>query len=236
MGSSAALPDTTSWTEREDKGVCLGTNVVGLIEQKPIGPMHTGDSTRCVVCGVETQPNKPEGNYEQYIVTDEIWRAAGMPPGQIDPKTWVLKGGGGCLCVGCLERRLGRQLTNADFMHQEQLWSSRDHGWLTPRLVGRLSTGMTDPRPIPEPLMNAVRRTKRLRQAKSGEINGNDVYILLSKPGRKPYAMHFVIGPQGKATIDTCYSDYAKFMKMVHDGTASFDLKVPPEDDDEAAH
>jgi hypothetical protein len=45
MGSSAALSDTTSWTEREDKGVCLGTNVVGLIEQKPIGPMGTGDST-----------------------------------------------------------------------------------------------------------------------------------------------------------------------------------------------
>jgi hypothetical protein len=112
------------------------------------------------------------------------------------------------------------------------MWENRDAGWLTPRLVDRLQSGMTDSRPIPEPLMVAIRRGhRRMRKAKEGEIIGNDVYILLSKPGRESYCMHFVIGTQGRETIDTYYSDYAKFRKMVEDGTAGFDLTVPPEDD-----
>jgi hypothetical protein len=46
---------------------------------------------------------------EVYIVRDAVWRAAGMEP-------W-----GGCLCVGCLERRLGRTLTPRDFLRGDQL-------------------------------------------------------------------------------------------------------------------
>ena len=148
----------------------------------PLGPVpclpHTGSSTACIDCRTETQPNKAAGNYEQFIVTDEVWQAAGMPLGNVDPKSFVLKGGGGCLCVGCIERRLGRRLTNADFVWQEGLWENRDAGWLTPRLVERLATGMADPRPIPKVMMIALRRDRRMRKAKSGEIDGTDVCIL----------------------------------------------------------
>ena len=69
---------------------------------------------------------------EFYIVTDEVWAASAMTPT------------GGCLCVGCLEARLGRQLTPADFpdlpvndltiTDDRYAWSFR-----TPRLIARLS-------------------------------------------------------------------------------------------------
>jgi hypothetical protein len=119
LGSSASPPDTTSWLERKDAPINLGTNVIEReIPWKPSGPSDTGDSTRCVDCGVETQPKNPGAthDYEQFVVLDEVWQAAGMPLGKVDPKSFVLKGGGGCLCVGCIERRLGRKLTNADFV------------------------------------------------------------------------------------------------------------------------
>jgi hypothetical protein len=40
---------------------------------------------------------------EVYVVKDEVWKAAGMEPY------------GGCLCVGCLEERIGRKLKPKDF-------------------------------------------------------------------------------------------------------------------------
>jgi hypothetical protein len=89
----------------------------------------TPESWNCVDCGVNTAPgvlNRVElerafksqrlsasGNTsvnntigpqsEVYTVHDKVWKAAGMQP-------W-----GGCLCVGCLEKRLGRQLKPKDF-------------------------------------------------------------------------------------------------------------------------
>jgi hypothetical protein len=67
-------------------------------------------STRCIDCGYQTQPRKPKRNYEQYIVRDSIWHAAGMPPGRyVNADTLELRGGGGCLCVGCIETRLCRE-------------------------------------------------------------------------------------------------------------------------------
>ena len=58
--------------------------------------------TICVDCGVETLPTDDRAA-EFYMVHDDVWAAAGVPVP------------GGCLCVGCLETRLGRQLTRADF-------------------------------------------------------------------------------------------------------------------------
>jgi hypothetical protein len=42
---------------------------------------------------------------ELYIVHDAIWKAAGMQPY------------GGCLCIGCLEKRIGCKLKPKDFPH-----------------------------------------------------------------------------------------------------------------------
>jgi hypothetical protein len=60
---------------------------------------------------------------EVYIVRNHVWAAAGMEPY------------GGCLCIGCLEKRLGRRLKPNDFQ--------RDHAFndhrlpCTPRLRDR---------------------------------------------------------------------------------------------------
>jgi hypothetical protein len=40
---------------------------------------------------------------EVYTVRDSVWKAAGLEPY------------GGCLCVGCLEKRIGRKLKPKDF-------------------------------------------------------------------------------------------------------------------------
>jgi hypothetical protein len=44
-----------------------------------------------------------DSNTEAYHVKPKLWKAAGM------------KGDGGCLCIGCLELRLGRRSTPKDF-------------------------------------------------------------------------------------------------------------------------
>ena len=41
---------------------------------------------------------------EVYHLRDAVWKAAGMAPFD------------GCLCIGCLEKRLGRQLRPTDFV------------------------------------------------------------------------------------------------------------------------
>jgi len=43
---------------------------------------------------------------EIYTVRNAVWKAAGMEP-------W-----GGCLCIGCLEERFGRQLRPKDFLRR----------------------------------------------------------------------------------------------------------------------
>ena len=71
----------------------------------------------CIDCGFNTAPGNPtrvevelafmdgqdgipfqySSGCEIYMVKDKIWRAAGMEPY------------GGCLCIGCLEKRIGLQ-------------------------------------------------------------------------------------------------------------------------------
>jgi hypothetical protein len=57
----------------------------------------------CKDCGRDTTPRTPRrGTWEWYMVHDIVWRNAGMTPE-------------GYLCIGCLEKRLGRQLSAFDF-------------------------------------------------------------------------------------------------------------------------
>lgn len=77
----------------------------------------------CIDCGLNTAPGLPprelaeflmnrDGTFpaqitadsEMFMVRDAVWKAAGMEPY------------GGCLCIGCLERRIGRKLKPKDFM------------------------------------------------------------------------------------------------------------------------
>jgi hypothetical protein len=62
-----------------------------------------------------------DANSEVYIVHDKIWARAGM------------EGYGGCLCVGCLETRIGRRLKRRDFVPDHPFNSMPG----TPRLLDR---------------------------------------------------------------------------------------------------
>jgi hypothetical protein len=76
----------------------------------------------CIDCGINTHPGAPPRQLAEFLmnrdrslpisVSDEcevyfvhhaVWKKAGMEPH------------GGCLCVGCLERRIGRKLKPSDF-------------------------------------------------------------------------------------------------------------------------
>ena len=88
------------------------------------------ESWACVDCGFNTAPGLPtrsqmeqaftsikresatinayfDANTEVYIVKRSVWKASGMADF------------GGCLCIGCLELRLGRRLTPKDFPQHE---------------------------------------------------------------------------------------------------------------------
>lgn len=71
-----------------------GSELIDDIQNK-IGTKHA-DAFECHDCGVNTYLI---GEY--YMVTDEVWKDAGL--------------GKGKLCIGCLEARLGRELHGADF-------------------------------------------------------------------------------------------------------------------------
>jgi hypothetical protein len=67
----------------------------------------TSESWCCPDCGVAIAnlagKDIPVYRPEAYMVRNTVWKAAGME--QM----------GGCLCVGCLEKRLGRCLRPKDF-------------------------------------------------------------------------------------------------------------------------
>ena len=58
---------------------------------------------------------------EVYAVRDSVWKQAGMEPF------------GGCLCIGCLEKRIGRRLRPKDFPRRYNFNSAPG----TPRLMER---------------------------------------------------------------------------------------------------
>jgi hypothetical protein len=89
----------------------------------------------CIDCGMDTAPDddrrrRGARTSEYYMVHDHVWRAAGMP--KSDPMNL----GRDFLCIGCLERRLGRQLTHADFTNAI---INRPDRWHSPRLNSRLA-------------------------------------------------------------------------------------------------
>jgi hypothetical protein len=90
------------------------------------------ESWLCVDCGVNTAPGSHSGpelrlafamgadgdtvhfdcDTEVYTVKDATWKQAGM-------RAW-----NGCLCIGCLEKRIGRQLRPKDFdRHDREVWA-----------------------------------------------------------------------------------------------------------------
>jgi hypothetical protein len=64
----------------------------------------------CNDCRVDTTPHI--GKWEFYMVTDDVWKAAGMPASTLVAGSEF---DGNFLCIGCLELRIGRRLTALDF-------------------------------------------------------------------------------------------------------------------------
>jgi hypothetical protein len=86
------------------------------------------ESWSCIDCGINTAPGCPDGptlrrelvlkrevpiyfddNTEVYAVRDRVWKQARMKPFD------------GCLCIQCLEARLGRKLKPKDFPPDDEL-------------------------------------------------------------------------------------------------------------------
>lgn len=88
-----------------------------------------GTPTTCDDCNNDVTPyddyGRPvEGGWEWYIVRSEIWKAASSQSER--PRF---------LCIGCLEGRIGRKLTRADFADVE----INKPGWVaSERLMDRL--------------------------------------------------------------------------------------------------
>lgn len=106
----------------------------------------TPETWYCIDCGVNTAPSSPtrtelerefaavgrssftvSNQSEVYHVHEWVWSKAGMG-------AWT-----GCLCIGCLEQRIGRRLIPDDF--SDHIFNTRLPG--TPRLLER--QGRYDP-------------------------------------------------------------------------------------------
>jgi len=91
----------------------------------------------CRDCGTDCTPCtgargcRHAGKWEHYMVTAEVWSAAGMPAPTVRGYN---ESDGDFLCVGCLEARLGRTLVSGDF---SKVPLNEPSPWDTPRLASR---------------------------------------------------------------------------------------------------
>jgi hypothetical protein len=114
MQRCAMKPDLTDrWT------AILDCDLIDRKSAKGKAP----ESWLCVDCGINTAPGLPNRKEveleiaikgvakccytwdatEVYTVKDKIWKRTGLGPKD------------GCLCIGCLEKRIGRRLKPKDF-------------------------------------------------------------------------------------------------------------------------
>jgi hypothetical protein len=119
--------------------------------EKPDLKGYTPESWVCVDCGGNTAPGLStriemeqaytlsdtlsqtiDAQSELYMVKDKVWKAAGMSGGMGGFRE--TDGDKGCLCIGCLEKRIGRRLVPKDFTNHP---FNRNHSPCTNRLRAR---------------------------------------------------------------------------------------------------
>jgi hypothetical protein len=122
------------------RSVALEFNTLENNENEFNGPGVIPESWACVDCSINTAPgcldsaqreqslaanldieNIIDERSEVYVVKPRLWKAAGM------------KETSGCLCIGCLEMRIGRRLMHKDFSRKHTI--NRRPG--TTRLLSR---------------------------------------------------------------------------------------------------
>lgn len=87
-------------------------------------------SPDCADCGVDTWAIG-----EVYVVQMELWARYGVGP------AWdsaVNAHERACLCIGCLEQRMGRRLTRDDFTGNAVMYEPGRYGGQSARLADRL--------------------------------------------------------------------------------------------------
>jgi hypothetical protein len=84
------------------------------------------------VNGDQGVPQTIDSNSEVYFVRNVIWMKAGMKP-------W-----GGCLCIGCLEKRLGRRLKPKLFLPRPSIQLSQHTGNTSTVRSSRMEASMTN--------------------------------------------------------------------------------------------
>src|SRR5262245_60987275 len=94
----------------------------------------------CLDCGVNTSEIG-----EFYMVRSDVWTRAVKRDLRRADLTWGTLACAGCLCIGCLEARLGRLLCRDDFTDVEL--NTREE-FRSPRLRDRLRR-VGPPRPLP---------------------------------------------------------------------------------------
>jgi hypothetical protein len=173
-------------------------------------------SAFCKDCGIDTEPWPPHrGTQEHYVVKDHIWQQAGMPLGKMDSDNYLAITGGGILCVGCLEKRLGRLLTIDDFspITLDLLKGCQN----TPRLLSRVGIAFmavaNDPLPehivdqwLETTLTNAMRGHRP--RVDAVEVDGDEV-ILLHKTRGEYEGVSYQAGPKLKALREAMRWDRA---------------------------
>jgi hypothetical protein len=123
---------------------------------------------------MDTRPGEPgskgiEGQCEWYSVWDFLWQEAGMP--LENEMLWS----SGFLCVGCLEKRLGRELTAEDFPDYP---INHQHHLDTPRLASRKKQHKKTPIITAEPKYPVKKLTWWIvRAMEVGVVMGEPPYI-----------------------------------------------------------
>jgi hypothetical protein len=89
-------------------GVPDGTEIRRQLEASGLSDMHT-TAEAITALQLDDPWSIFDDRSEVYMVRDAVWARAGMEP-------W-----GGCLCIACLERRLGRKLKPKDFSRDDPI-------------------------------------------------------------------------------------------------------------------
>ena len=110
--------------------------------------------------------------------------AGKLVPVEPDSKRFEIRGGGGCLCVGCIEERLGRKLRLSDFKGHTVWLLCRQHtdGWNSQRLSDAIFRFKAATKNFPP----YERGLRMLRLAWSGHLIGGRTFAIVEdKEGRR---------------------------------------------------
>jgi hypothetical protein len=143
----------------------------------------------------------------------DVWQQAGMPLGKMDTDDYLALTGGGILCIGCLEKRLGRLLTRDDFspITLDLLKGCQN----TPRLLSRVGIAFmavaNDPLPdhivdrwLETTLTNALRdhHPPHMPRVYKVDVDGDEVILV-----HRREALSYRAGPKLMALRDALRRD-----------------------------